>query len=246
MTVQRIVLVTGASRGIGTATARLAAADGYGVAVNYVRDEAAAAAVVADIEKTGGRAVAIQADVSREQDVERLFATIDRTLGRLTHLVFNSGVTGPVSRIDALAADAAREILDVNVLGAFLCARAAIPRMSTAKGGAGGAMVLISSAMATLGGPGEFVMYATSKGAVESLSIGLSREVAAEGIRVNVVEPGPTATGIHPPGRLERLTKMVPMARPGTPEEIAKAVLFLLSEQSSFTTGAVLRVAGGR
>jgi len=246
MTVQRIVLVTGASRGIGAATARLAAADGYGVAVNYVRDEAAAAAVVADIEKTGGRAVAIQADVSREQDVERLFSTIDRTLGRLTHLVFNSGVTGPVSRIDALAADAAREILDVNVLGAFLCARAAIPRMSTAKGGAGGAMVLISSAMATLGGPGEFVMYATSKGAVESLSIGLSREVAAEGIRVNVVEPGPTATGIHPPGRLERLTKMVPMARPGTPEEIAKAVLFLLSEQSSFTTGAVLRVAGGR
>jgi NAD(P)-dependent dehydrogenase (short-subunit alcohol dehydrogenase family) len=246
MTVQRIVLVTGASRGIGAATARLAAADGYGVAVNYVRDEAAAAAVVATIEKAGGRAMAIQADVSQEEDVERLFATIDRTLGRLTHLVFNSGVTGPVSRIDALPAEAAREIIDVNVLGAFLCARAAIPRMSKAKGGAGGAMVLISSAMATLGGPGEYVMYATSKGAVESLSIGLSREVAAEGIRVNVVEPGPTATGIHPPGRLERLTKMVPMARPGTPDEIAKAVLFLLSEQSSFTTGAVLRVAGGR
>ena len=246
MTVQRIVLVTGASRGIGAATARLAAADGYRVAVNYVRDEVAAPAVVADIEKAGGRAVAIQADVSQEEDVERLFASIDRTLGRLTHLVFNSGVTGPVSRIDALGADAAREILDVNVLGAFLCARAAIPRMSTAKGGAGGAMVLISSAMATLGGPGEYVMYACSKGAVESLSIGLSREVATEGIRVNVVEPGPTATGIHPPGRLERLTKMVPMARPGTPEEIAKGILFLLSEQSSFTTGAVLRVAGGR
>ena len=246
MTVQRIVLDTGASRGIGAATARLAAADGYRVAVNYVRDEAAATAVVADIEKAGSRAVAIQADVSQEEDVERLFASIDRTLGRLTHLVFNSGVTGPVSRIDALGADAAREILDVNVLGAFLCARAAIPRMSTAKGGAGGAMVLVSSAMATLGGSGEYVMYATSKGAVESLSIGLSREVAAEGIRVNVVEPGPTATGIHPPGRLERLTKMVPMARPGTPEEIAKGILFLLSEQSSFTTGAVLRVAGGR
>ena len=246
MTVQRIVLVTGASRGIGAATARLAAADGYRVAVNYVRDEVAATAVVADIEKAGGRAVAIQADVSQEEDVERLFASIDRTLGRLTHLVFNSGVTGPVSRIDALGADAAREILDVNVLGAFLCIRAAIPRMSTAKGGAGGAMVLVSSAMATLGGSGEYVMYATSKGAVESLSIGLSREVAAEGIRVNVVEPGPTATGIHPPGRLERLTKMVPMARPGTPEEIAKGILFLLSEQSSFTTGAVLRVAGGR
>jgi NAD(P)-dependent dehydrogenase (short-subunit alcohol dehydrogenase family) len=137
MTVQRIVLVTGASRGIGAATARLAAADGYRVAVNYVRDEAAATEVVADIEKAGGRAVAIQADVSQEEDVERLFATIDRTLGRLTHLVFNSGVTGPVSRIDALGADAAREILHVNVLGAFLCARAAIPRMSTAKGGQG-------------------------------------------------------------------------------------------------------------
>jgi NAD(P)-dependent dehydrogenase (short-subunit alcohol dehydrogenase family) len=246
MTAQKIVLVTGASRGIGAATARLAAADGYDVAVNYVRDKAAADAVVADIEKTGRRAVPIQADVSREQDVERLFATIDEKLGRLTHLVFSSGVTGPVSRIDALATDAAREILDVNVLGAFLCARAAIARMSKAKGGAGGAVVLISSAMATLGGPGEYVMYAASKGAVESLSIGLSREVAAEGIRVNVVEPGPTATGIHPPGRLERLTKMIPIARPGTPEEIAQAVMFLLSEQSSFTTGAVLRVAGGR
>jgi NAD(P)-dependent dehydrogenase (short-subunit alcohol dehydrogenase family) len=183
---------------------------------------------------------------SREQDVERLFAAIDQTLGRLTHLVFNSAITGPLSRIDALATAAARDILDVNVLGAFLCARAAIPRLSQANGGAGGAIVLISSAMATLGGPGEYVMYATSKGAVESLSIGLSREVAAEGIRVNVVEPGPIATGIHPPGRLERITKTVPMARAGTPEEIAQAVMFLLSEQSSFTTGAVLRVAGGR
>jgi NAD(P)-dependent dehydrogenase (short-subunit alcohol dehydrogenase family) len=246
MTARKIVLITGASRGIGAATARLAAADGYDVAVNYLRDKAAADAVVADIEKTGRRAVPIQADVSREQDVERLFATIDEKLGRLTHLVFNSGVTGPVSRIDALATEAARGILDVNVLGAFLCARAAIPRMSKAQGGAGGAIVLISSAMATLGGPGEYVMYATSKGAVESLSIGLAREVAAEGIRVNVVEPGPIATGIHPPGRLERLTRMIPIGRPGTPEEIAQAVMFLLSEQSSFTTGAVLRVAGGR
>jgi NAD(P)-dependent dehydrogenase (short-subunit alcohol dehydrogenase family) len=246
VTSRKIVLITGASRGIGAATARLAAADGYDVAVNYVRDKAAAAAVVADIEKAGRRAVAIQADVSREHDVERLFAAIDQTLGRLTHLVFNSAITGPLSRIDALATAAARDILDVNVLGAFLCARAAIPRLSQAKGGAGGAMVLISSAMATLGGPGEYVMYATSKGAVESLSIGLSREVAAEGIRVNVVEPGPIATGIHPPGRLERITKAVPMARAGTPEEIAQAVMFLLSEQSSFTTGAVLRVAGGR
>jgi NAD(P)-dependent dehydrogenase (short-subunit alcohol dehydrogenase family) len=246
MTEQRIVLVTGASRGIGAVTARLAGAEGYDVAVNFARDAAAAAAVAADIEKAGRRAVAIQADVSREDDVERLFATIDHKLGRLTHLVYNCAVTGPMARIDGLATAAAREILDVNVLGCFLCARAAVARMSTAKDGAGGAMVLISSAMATLGGAGEYVMYAASKGAVESLSIGLAREVAAEGIRVNVVEPGPIATGIHPPGRLERLTKMIPMARPGTPEEIAQAVLFLLSDQSSFTTGAVLRIAGGR
>ena len=242
----KIVLITGASRGIGAATARHAAAEGYDVAVNYLRDKAAAGGVVADIEAAGRRAVAVQADVAREDDVERLFATVDASLGRLTHLVCNTGITGPMSRIEALPADAAREVLDINVFGAFLCARAAIARMSTRRGGAGGAMVFISSAMATLGGGGEYVMYATSKGAVESLSIGLARELAGEGIRSNVVEPGPIATGIHPPGRLERITQAVPMGRAGTMEEVARAVVFLLSEQSSFTTGAVLRVAGGR
>jgi NAD(P)-dependent dehydrogenase (short-subunit alcohol dehydrogenase family) len=246
MTARRIVLITGSSRGIGAATARLAAAQGYDVAVNYTRDKEGAAAVVAEIEKAGRRAVAIQADVAREDDVARLYATIDERLGRLTDLVYNAGITGPVSRIENLSTDAAREILDINVLGAVLCARAAIPRLSQAQGGAGGAIVLLSSAMATLGGAGEYVMYAASKGAVESLSIGLARELATEGIRVNVVEPGPTDTGIHPPGRLERLSKIVPLGRAGTPEEIAEAVMFLLSERSSFTTGAVLRVAGGR
>src|SRR6266849_8027844 len=230
----KIVLITGASRGIGAATARLAAAEGYDVAVNYLRDKAAA------------DAVAVPADVALEGDVERLFATVDARLGRLTHLVCNTGITGPSSRIETLPAKAAREVLDTNVLGAFLCARAAVARISTKQGGAGGAMVFISSAMATLGGAGEYVMYAASKGAVESLSLGLARELAQEGIRSNVVEPGPIATGIHPPGRREHITKAVPMGRAGSVEEVARAVAFLLSEQSSFTTGAVLRVAGGR
>ena len=242
----KIVLITGASRGIGAATARLAAANGYDVAVNYVRDQAAAEGVVADVVKAGRRALAVRADTGQEADVARLFATIDAQLGRLTHLVYNAGITGPVSRIEHLGGDDARDILTLNVFGAFLCARAAVPRLSTKQGGAGGAMVFISSAMATLGGGGEYVMYSASKGAVESLSIGLARELAGEGIRANVVEPGPIATGIHPPGRLERIIQSVPLGRAGTMEEIAQAVIFLLSERSSFPTGAVLRVAGGR
>jgi NAD(P)-dependent dehydrogenase (short-subunit alcohol dehydrogenase family) len=242
----KIILVTGASRGIGAASARLAAAQGYDVAVNYLRDRAGAEAVVADIEAAGRKAVAVQADVAVESDVERMFAIVDKSLGRLTHLVCNTGITGSLSRLEALPANTAREVLDTNVLGSFLCAKAAIPRMSTRQGGAGGAMVFISSAAATLGGPGEYVIYAASKGAVESLSIGLSRELAGDGIRSNVVSPGPIATGIHPPGRLERISQAVPMGRAGTMEEVAQAVLFLLSEQSSYTTGAVLRVAGGR
>jgi NAD(P)-dependent dehydrogenase (short-subunit alcohol dehydrogenase family) len=242
----KILLVTGASRGIGAASARLAAAQGYDVAVNYAHDKAAAEAVVAEVEAAGRRALAVQADVAVEDDVERMFAAIDKRLGRLTHLVCNSGITGPLMRLEALPAKTAREVLDTNVLGAFLCARAAIPRMSTRQGRAGGSIVFISSAAATIGGPGEYVIYAASKGAVESMSIGLARELVADGIRSNVVSPGPIATGIHPPGRLERIAQAVPMGRAGTMEEVAQAVMFLLSEQSSYTTGAVLRVAGGR
>ena len=241
-----IVLITGAGRGIGAATARLAAKRGYDVAVNYLKDRASADAVVADIKAAGRRAIAVQADMALEADIARMFATVDKELGRITHLVYNTGITGPMSRIEGLAAKDAQEILTVNVLGAFLCAQAAIKRLSTKHGGQGGAMVFLSSAMATLGGAGEYVMYSTSKGAIETLTIGLARELAAERIRVNAVAPGPIATDIHPPGRLERITQAVPMARPGTSEEVAEAVVFLLSDASTYTTGAVLRVAGGR
>jgi NAD(P)-dependent dehydrogenase (short-subunit alcohol dehydrogenase family) len=241
-----ILLITGASRGIGAATARLAAKRGFDVAVNYLKDRASADAVVADVTAAGRRAVAVQADMGQEADIARMFATVDDKLGRITHLVYNTGITGPASRIEALSSTDAREILIVNVLGAFLAARAAIPRISTKQGGRGGAMVFLSSAMATLGGAGEFVMYSTSKGAIESLTIGLARELAGEGIRVNAVAPGPIATEIHPPGRLDRIIPAVPLARAGTAAEVAEAVVFLLSESSTYTTGAVLRVAGGR
>ena len=242
----KIVLVTGASRGIGAATARLAAAQGYDVAVNYMQDKAAAEAVAAEVEAAGRKAVAVQADVSVEDDVERMFVAVDKSLGRLTHLVCNTGITGPLMRLEVLPAKTAREVLDINVLGSFLCVRAAIPRMSTRQGGAGGAIVFISSGAATIGGPGEYIMYAASKAAVETMSLGLSKELVGDGIRSNVVSPGPIVTGIHPPGRLERISQVVPMGRAGTVEEVAEAVLFLLSEKSSYTTGAVLRVAGGR
>jgi NAD(P)-dependent dehydrogenase (short-subunit alcohol dehydrogenase family) len=241
-----ILLVTGASRGIGAAIAKLAGSRGFDVAVNYLRDRKSADAVVAAIESAGRRAIAVQADMASEADIVRMFKEIDDGLGRLTHLVYNTGITGPMSRVDAIDSKAVRDIFEVNVVGAFLCAKAAIARMSTKHGGAGGAMVFLSSAMATLGGAGEFVCYSASKGAIESMTIGLARELAGEGIRVNTVAPGPVATDIHPPGRLERLAQLVPLARAGTPEEVAESVIFLLSTASTFTTGAILRVAGGR
>ena len=242
----KILLITGAGRGIGAATARLAAARGYDVAVNYLRDEKAANGVVSAVKVAGQRAVAIQGDVAIEADVARTFATIDKELGRLTHLVYNAGSTGGNSRLEAADTAMIRSVIELNVLGALMCAKAAIPRMSAKHGGTGGAIVMLSSVAATLGSAGEYVWYAASKGAVDSMTIGLSRELAADKIRVNAVAPGIIATDIHPPGRLERLAPLTPIGRAGTPDEIAESVLFLLSDASSYTTGTVLRVSGGR
>lgn len=246
----RILIVTGGGRGIGAATCRLAGRNGFAVAVNYQRDEAAASSVVADIEAAGGRAVAIKADVAREDEVERLFAETDARLGRVTDLVNNAGITGRSQRLDHVDAATLKAVFDLNILGSFLCARAAVKRMSTLHGGAGGAIVNVSSAAATLGSPGEYVWYAASKGAVDTMTYGLSKEVAREGIRVNAVAPGMVLTEIHAtsgdPGRIDRIVPNVPLGRIGTPEEIAETILFLLSDAASYVTGAVLRVSGGR
>lgn len=246
----KILIVTGGGRGIGAATCRLAGRNGFAVAVNYQRDEAAASSVVADIEAAGGRAVAIKADVACEDEVERLFAETDARLGRVTHLVNNAGITGRSQRLDQVDTATLKAVFDLNILGSFLCARAAVKRMSTLHGGAGGAIVNVSSAAATLGSPGEYVWYAASKGAVDAMTYGLAKEVAREGIRVNAVAPGMILTEIHAasgdPGRIDRIVPNVPLGRIGTPEEIAETILFLLSDAASYVTGAVLRVSGGR
>ncbi|MBV9522113.1 MAG: glucose 1-dehydrogenase [Alphaproteobacteria bacterium] len=246
----KILLVTGGSRGIGAAICRLAARQGYAVAVNYQRDAAAAAAVVSEIEKGGGRAVAIQADVAREAEIVRLFAEIDRRLGRLTHLVNNAGITGRAQRLDAVDTATLEAVFDLNILGPFLCSREAVRRISTAHGGSGGGIVNISSAAATLGSPGEYTWYAASKGAIDTMTIGLAKELAREGIRVNAVAPGMILTEIHAasgdPGRVERITPSIPLGRVADPGEVAETVLFLLSDAASYVTGAVLRVSGGR
>jgi NAD(P)-dependent dehydrogenase (short-subunit alcohol dehydrogenase family) len=243
---EKILLITGGGRGIGAATAKRAAEQGYAVAINYKSDDRAAASVVDAIAKGGSKAVAIRGDMAVESDVERVFKEVDSKLGRLTHLVYNSGITGKNSRVEDVSTQTLREVMDVNVFGAFWCARAAIPRISKTKGGAGGAIVLISSVAAELGSGGEYVWYAASKGAIDTMTVGLARELVGDGIRVNAVAPGLIATEIHAPGRLERVSPTVPMKRPGTPDEIAQAVIFLLSDASSYTTGAILRVSGAR
>jgi NAD(P)-dependent dehydrogenase (short-subunit alcohol dehydrogenase family) len=242
-----IVLITGASRGIGAACARLAAQRGFDVAVNYNTNAEAAAKVVADVERAGRRAVALQGDMAKEADVERVFAGVDAKLGPLTHLVYNSGIVGAASRVDAVSTETLRAVFDLNVLGAFWCARAAIKRMSTKHGGAGGAMVMISSAAAALGPPNQYVWNAASTGAIDSMTIGLAKELGGEGIRVNAVAPGLIETDIHAPGRLERLVSLVPLGgRAGSADETAQGVVFLLSDEASYITGTVLRVTGGR
>jgi NAD(P)-dependent dehydrogenase (short-subunit alcohol dehydrogenase family) len=245
-----VVMITGAGRGIGAATARLAAQRGYAVCINYLRDRAAAEAVAQAIVSGGGRAAAIGGDVSVETDVRRLFEECDRALGPLTALVNNAGIVARRSRVDAMDAARLQRMFATNVIGAFLCAREAIRRLSTRHGGRGGAIVNVSSAAARLGSPDEYVDYAASKGAIDTMTIGLAKELAEEGIRVNGVRPGFVHTEIHAsggePDRIERLRGGIPMKRGGEPEEVARAVLWLLSDEASYATGAILDVAGGR
>ncbi len=242
--------MTGASRGIGAAVARLAAQRGYHVAVNYNSGACEADAIVNEIVAKGGRAIMVQADVSDESQILRMFETVDRELGPLTALVNNAGITGGFARVEDVSSAAIEKAFAVNVTGTILCAREAVRRMSTKRGGKGGSIVNISSRAAHTGGAGEWVHYAASKGAIDSFTIGLAREVTTEGIRVNAVAPGLTDTDLHAangePGRLQRLMGTIPMGRAGLPEEIAEGVLWLLSPAASYTTGAILPIGGGR
>jgi NAD(P)-dependent dehydrogenase (short-subunit alcohol dehydrogenase family) len=246
----KTLLVTGGSRGIGASVAKLAAAAGYRVAVNYVSNAQAADAVVADIEKAGGEAFAVPGDVGSEADVLAMFETVDKRYGALDALVNNAGVVAAKSRLDAMEVERFERMMRINVIGSLLCAREAVRRMSTAHGGKGGVIVNVSSVAASLGSAGEYVDYAASKGAIDSFTIGLAKEVAAEGIRVNAVRPGMIETEIHAsggqPDRIERLSGNIPMKRAGTADEIAEAILWLLSEKSSYATGALLDISGGR
>ena len=245
----RVAIVTGGSRGIGRAVALLLAERGYAICLSYVSDSAAAQDVVDAIAAKGGQALAVKGDVGSEADVLALFRAADG-LGRLTALVNNAGVVDVKSNVADMSAERLQRMMTTNVVGSFLCAREAVRRMSTKRGGAGGAIVNLSSVAARLGGPGQFVDYAASKGAIDSLTIGLAREVAGEGIRVNAVAPGIIATEIHAsggePDRVERLGPGVPMGRAGTAEEVAAPIVWLLSEEASYTTGAILDIGGGR
>ena len=246
----RTLVVTGGSRGIGAAVACLAGSRGYHVAVNFLGNEAAAQSVVQKIRSSGGCAIAIPGDVALEVDILRLFQKTEEELGPIDGLVNNAGITGGFSRIEALEATSLAQVLATNVAGTILCSREAVKRMSTRHGGRGGVIVNISSLAARTGGAGEWVHYAASKGAVNSFTIGLAREVATEGIRVNAVSPGLIETEIHAangaPDRLERLSPTIPLRRAGFPTEVAEGVLWLLSDAASYTTGTILEIGGGR
>lgn len=246
----KVILITGASRGIGAATARLAAQRGYAVAINYHQQASAAEALTTEITSAGGSALAVQADVADEAQVAQLFAAVDDRWGRLDVLVNNAGILEQQMRLESMSLERWQRVFATNVFGSFLCNREAVKRMSTRHGGKGGAIVNVSSIAARLGAPEEYVDYAAAKGAVDSMTLGLAKELAADGIRVNAVRPGVIDTDIHAsggePGRVARVAKSIPLARGGLAEEIAEAILWLASEQASYTTGALLDVSGGR
>jgi NAD(P)-dependent dehydrogenase (short-subunit alcohol dehydrogenase family) len=248
--VNKSAIVTGGSRGIGKATALAAAAAGYDVALSFRREQAAAEVVVRQIRELGRRAIAVAADSAREDDIVRLFAEAEREFGTIDALVNNAGIVGRGARVDSVTAEDVSEVLAINVVGCFIAAREAVRRMSTRRGGRGGSIVNVSSAAARLGSPGEFVHYAASKGAIDTFTVGLAREVADEGIRVNAVRPGMIDTDIHtsagPRDRVARIVPTVPMKRIGTAEEVAQAILWLMSDGASYVTGAVIDVSGGR
>ena len=247
---KKIMIVTGGSRGIGAATARLAAQRGYAVCINYLRNSSAADSVVQAIVSAGGTAIAVPADVSLEPDVLRLFKAVDDSLGPVTALVNNVGIVEQQTRVENMDAARLNRVFAVNVTGSFLCAREAIRRMSTKYGGNGGAIVNVSSVAARLGSPDEYVDYAAAKAAIDTFTVGLAKEVATAGIRVNAVRPGVVYTEIHAsggePSRVERVKQHVPMKRGGQADEIARAILWLLSDEASYSTGAILDVSGGR
>jgi NAD(P)-dependent dehydrogenase (short-subunit alcohol dehydrogenase family) len=245
----KVMIITGGGRGIGAETAKLAAKRGYALCVNYLKDAKAAESLLKEL-SLGNRAIAVAGDVSREEDVLKIFAETDKALGRVTALVNNAGIVDRSQRVETITAARLARMFAINVTGSFLCAREAVKRMSTKHGGKGGAIVNVSSAAAKLGSPGDYVDYAASKAAIETFTVGLAKEVGGEGIRVNCVRPGVIRTDIHlvsgDPSRVERIGGAAPLGRPGEPEEVARAILFLASDEASYTTGSVLDVTGGR